>query len=688
MNPEWSPPDGISEKLGGRLDLIRCDPPVADDHRAPRISVDWLPFANASRHPLPEAGLLPPADAADGLPWQLERYRKVGPWHVRAVVGCYAWRHASRITSVAISPDGRVAISGSVDASARLWDTRTGREIRTLAPHSGIVSAVAISPDGRLAVTGSNDETVAIHHMATGRVERTIDLGNTAVTHVTWLPDRTTLLVALDDGTMQLHNIVTGQLVGELVSGTYNPVVAVRITPDERLALTGTADGSIGLWNLQSFRELRNFVGEQSPPGAITFGADSRHAYTGLGDGRVRMRDVSNGREVQCVADGSGGITALAVSPDGALVASGTANGEVRLRRTDGSGDGILRHVGASVTCLVFSPDSQHLLAGRTDGGLAMISPVDASPGWPRGALNSPPLGMDAVRDVAVVIARCDPATQPRLWQIDQDGDVQQFAAPIDQPRCVAASRDGARLLIGGLRAARLWDVEHGSPGPLLGGHESSVTAVAFSPDGQHALTGEATGDLRVWSLARETPRLLRHIPVVSGEVTGLAFAGEQHPMRVVSLTVDATLRVHDGATGEELALRRGHDGGGSVAVSPDCQYLLTGGRDGVALYWNLDAMLAGGTFSGAWFHDRRVLAVRYSADGTMFHTLSAGAWRTFTITNGVPSDVALPPEDDPLGFAPALDRIPDDVSGGVLSPDGSRLLLVTARNVVIDYSR
>ena len=70
--------------------------------------------------------------------------------------------HSGDITSVAFSPDGRYVLTGSWDDTAKLWDTATGREIRTFKGHSGDVVSVAFSPDGRYVLTGSRDDTAIL----------------------------------------------------------------------------------------------------------------------------------------------------------------------------------------------------------------------------------------------------------------------------------------------------------------------------------------------------------------------------------------------------------------------------------------------------------------------------------------------------------------------------------------------
>src|SRR5262249_13963465 len=57
--------------------------------------------------------------------------------------------HTSFVESVAFSPDGKYALTGSWDWTAILWDTGTGRQLRTYQGHKDRVTSVAFSPDGQ-----------------------------------------------------------------------------------------------------------------------------------------------------------------------------------------------------------------------------------------------------------------------------------------------------------------------------------------------------------------------------------------------------------------------------------------------------------------------------------------------------------------------------------------------------------
>jgi WD40 repeat protein len=72
------------------------------------------------------------------------------------------------VFSVTFSPDGRLIASGSWDKTIKLWDVKTGEEIRTLKGHSELCHSVAFSPDGRLIASGSDDKTIKLWDVKTG----------------------------------------------------------------------------------------------------------------------------------------------------------------------------------------------------------------------------------------------------------------------------------------------------------------------------------------------------------------------------------------------------------------------------------------------------------------------------------------------------------------------------------------
>lgn len=80
----------------------------------------------------------------------------------RASMGSVVWE-AGDVMSISPCPtDAHVFVSGSVDATAKLWDTRTGRCSMTLFGHNADINAVDFLPNGWSFATGSDDSECSI----------------------------------------------------------------------------------------------------------------------------------------------------------------------------------------------------------------------------------------------------------------------------------------------------------------------------------------------------------------------------------------------------------------------------------------------------------------------------------------------------------------------------------------------
>src|SRR5581483_6914014 len=91
--------------------------------------------------------------------WETATGKPLGP----------ALAHQGGVVAVAFSPDGKTALTASLDHTARLWEVATGRQLGPALQHDDGVRAAAFSPDGKLVLTGSDDKTARLWETATGK---------------------------------------------------------------------------------------------------------------------------------------------------------------------------------------------------------------------------------------------------------------------------------------------------------------------------------------------------------------------------------------------------------------------------------------------------------------------------------------------------------------------------------------
>src|SRR5262249_49905729 len=133
--------------------------------------------------------------------------------------------HTCPISSVAISPDGRYAVSGSNDGSVRLWEVETGRQVDRFAGHTKRVSSVAFFSDSRRFVTSSEDKSVRIWDGKHGRQLHCYE--DWTYRYVALSPDgRRAVTPSHYDGKLRLWNLEAGKEIGRL-SGHTNWVLSL-----------------------------------------------------------------------------------------------------------------------------------------------------------------------------------------------------------------------------------------------------------------------------------------------------------------------------------------------------------------------------------------------------------------------------------------------------------------------------
>jgi WD40 repeat protein len=192
----------------------------------------------------------------------------------------YAPGHSSAVRAVALSPDGRLALSGAEDGTLRLWEVAEGRRLHVLEGHEQRVNAVAFHPDGRLALSAGSDKTLRLWDVASGKCMRTFQGHEQGVRSVCWSRDGRTALSCSDvDRTVELWEAATGRC---LVSHEHFGSPPVCLAAAGRHALAADGD-TFKLWEVSTGRCLREFAGHGNWPDtvdALALSADGHYALS------------------------------------------------------------------------------------------------------------------------------------------------------------------------------------------------------------------------------------------------------------------------------------------------------------------------------------------------------------------------------------------------------------------------
>ena len=421
------------------------------------------------------------------------------------------------------------------------------------------------------------------------------------------------------DNSVRIWNAADGEKQLAL-RGHRGQVFWAAFHPDGSCVVASTVMGQSWIWAASTGAQMA--VIDKSGGRHFAFSPDGKQIVT-TWDSTARIRDAATGADVAVLRGHERRLYFASYSSDGARVVTASEDKTARIwDRATAQEIAVLRGHRAGVTCAAFSPDGSRIATASNDETARI---------W-------------------------DATTGKEIAVLDGHNHAVEFCAfSPDGARIVTASRD---------KTARIWDAATGKALAVLRGHGAEVWVAAYDIDGSRVVTASSDNTARIWDTSSRTVLILSEFMACA--------AYSPDGSRIVTATRD-TASVRDGASGDPIAVLRGHEGRvNCAAYSPDGTRIVTASRDRTARIWDAAAGAQVAVLRG---HESEIGSASYSRDGkrlvTASHDGTARIWDAATGT-----EIVVLRGHHRLAAGQELDR---RVNSASFSPDGLRIVTAAA---------
>ena len=426
-------------------------------------------------------------------------------------------RAISPPNGLAFSANGKLLASASLDSTARIWDTSSGKLLHTLKGHDSALTSAAFNQDSQLLVTADNRGKLLVWATTTGTPLRMLKLGGVheeAIHHAIFSDDQRRIYAAGEESGVRVWDLIGGKAMREL-SGQSSGYWSLTIHQQN---LLGATNGRVDSWKLKEPGQWQWETGGE--PITTCLSAEGDLAATGFSDGSIRFFQLPGGEEPGSKLQAhQQALSSIAYSKDNKRLAS-AADGVVKIWLTRDPSYPVelelemeLPAQEKPIRALAFAPDGRQLAIAVDDGSVILY----------------------------------DTATKSQ----------QDFLAHPGGVTSVAYDDSGEKLLTAATktRMAKVWNLKNGTA--TLHHAISDLTGrphwATFSPDGKHIALAGGGGFIgsAASSAGAEDSKFTSFPAKHKGNALRIAYTPDGGTLATIGS--DARLRLIDSTNGREL---------------------------------------------------------------------------------------------------------------------------------------
>ncbi|MEI6090376.1 MAG: T9SS type A sorting domain-containing protein [bacterium] len=545
------------------------------------------------------------------------------------------------VYTIAFSPDGTKIAGGISDSTAKIWDIKTGAEIGTIL-HKDKIRTIKFSPDGTEIATGGG-RAVNIWNVNTQELVKNLSKKESDVYDIAYSPDGSKL-AECNTVSFCVWNISSGIKIATL-NGTIVPI-CLDFNPNGNQIAIGSLFHSIYIYELDSGKISKTLAikGDTSHIYCLDYSPDGKTIVAGSYDNNATVWDIESGAIIHTFSGHTDMIHSVHYSPDGIKIVSGSEDNTIKLwdSYTEGLLNTLIGHTDP-IKSINFN-DNGDKLACETSGkkeifqiwDLISTKLIKSIVYCNYNRYNS----CLAYSSDETKFAVGGPYTgEIEIWDVIKGQKIKTITGHDSHISSISYSQDGNKIASSG-DTIKIWDVNMGIEILAINAQSSTNNNLCFSPDGNILASGNNNRSIRIWDL--NTGIEIRDLWENTSNPLSICF--NPTGTKIAGGFYDDAIKIWDVNTGDEIQdISIPKSSLNCVTFSPDGNLIAScGSNDYAVQLWDVDSGTLIKSFLG---HNSYISDITFSPDGTKLASGSADG--TIRIWNIEPNAVKESTEEE-----------------------------------------
>jgi pre-mRNA-processing factor 19 len=218
------------------------------------------------------------------------------------VVASHSGLHSASTPGIlCLDMHGSTVVTGGTDKVVTVFDKDKEEITSSLRGHLKKVMQVVCHPTEPIVLSGSLDATVRIWHATSAQAMHVLRVHDGPITGLSLHATGDYVFSASMDRYWAFADLRTGAILAKVLGDSESALTSAKFHPDGLICATGTLNADVKIWDLKEQVNVANFPGHEGPVTTIAFSENGYYLATGGEDSTVRLWDLRKLRNFKTI---------------------------------------------------------------------------------------------------------------------------------------------------------------------------------------------------------------------------------------------------------------------------------------------------------------------------------------------------------------------------------------------------